>query len=149
MFAVRFSGDRELDRALRVLEKATPKPFLKGVMKASAKPLVKNMKTNVRKDTGELRKSIKARLKLAKKGLIIMKVGPGKDQFWGMFLEFGTAHHSPFPWMRPAWDGKKDKTLALITAGLALQLNRVAKKISRKVSRGKKLTRFELRLLGV
>ena len=149
MFAVAISGQKEVDWALDVLSKSMPRPFLKGVMLGAAKPLVKSMKRNVRKDTGELKKGVKARVKKRLRKIVVVKVGPSKDQFWGMFQEFGTAHHGAHPWMRPAWEENADQMLQYIVAALATQLNREAKKINRRIARGKKFTKLQTRLLGV
>jgi len=38
----------------------------------------------------------------------VVGIGPYKDGFYGWFQEFGTVNHSAQPFMRPAWDAKRD-----------------------------------------
>jgi len=39
-------------------------------------------------------------------------VGPGRDAFYGLFLELGTVHQAAQPFMRPAVDESQDRVLA-------------------------------------
>lgn len=45
-------------------------------------------------------------------------IGPSRDAFWGVFLEFGTVKMAAKPFMRPAFDYGADRALTLIRAGL-------------------------------
>jgi HK97 gp10 family phage protein len=35
-------------------------------------------------------------------------VGPVKKAFWALFMEFGTGHEAPIPFVRPAFESRKD-----------------------------------------
>ncbi|RMC37498.1 HK97-gp10 family putative phage morphogenesis protein [Paracoccus alkanivorans] len=38
-------------------------------------------------------------------------LGPSKDSFYGKFQEFGTVHHAPDPFLRPAFDREAQPTV--------------------------------------
>ena len=44
----------------------------------------------------------------AMKGEAQAKIGPTKDAFYALFVEFGTKNASAHPFMRPAFDAKQD-----------------------------------------
>ena len=54
---------------------------------------------------------------------VAVAVGPTARAFYGGFQEFGTAHHSAQPFMRPAFDEEVDAVLALIAEILWRELS--------------------------
>lgn len=54
----------------------------------------------------------------------LARIGPSRKGFYGMFPEFGTVHQSPDPFMRPAFDEKRDQAVKLIGEELARQIER-------------------------
>lgn len=61
-------------------------------------------------------------------GFATMHVGPDYRQFHAQFQEFGTAHHGPQPFMRPAFDEKKGEALDIIKATLGEEIMKTAKR---------------------
>src|SRR5262245_40226819 len=56
-------------------------------------------------DTGQLRGDIEIELiPKVRRGQVTAKIGPGKESFYGKFLEFGTKRMAAQPFMRPAVD---------------------------------------------
>jgi HK97 gp10 family phage protein len=49
----------------------------------------------------------------------IAKIGPSRKGFVGSFQEFGTMHHSAQPFLRPAFDEKKDEAVKIMSDVLA------------------------------
>lgn len=48
------------------------------------------------------------------KDLVRVVVGPGSGFWYGIFPEFGGAHNSPQPWLRPAFDENMGKVLSVL-----------------------------------
>jgi HK97 gp10 family phage protein len=49
----------------------------------------------------------------------------------GALLEQGTERRQPMPWMRPAYDAKKDQVIPLFVTELNKQLDKIVKKLAR------------------
>lgn len=64
-------------------------------------------------------------------------VGPGKGGAHGVLQEFGTVHHGPQPFMRPAWDSKKSTALNIIADELGNEIMKSAKRLAKKRARAK------------
>lgn len=63
-------------------------------------------------------------------------VGPARGGKWGVIryahiVEFGSSKMSPKPYMRPAWDGNKDKALDIIKGELANEIIKAARRVGR------------------
>lgn len=107
---------KKLDRLPENLEKNV----LRGAIRASAAPIVKDAKTRVpvlqdrddRRIAGALRRSIRARSVQMKNGRLTGGVTAGGsdksrgkgDTFYARFVEFGTAKMQARPFLRPAID---------------------------------------------
>jgi len=145
-----FSGGKQLKLDLDVISRLYTRKFLLLTLKEHAKPMSKAARKAAPKLTGLLAKGVKPRARGARysrKGTVMVKVGPSKKEFWGMFQEFGTRHHKAQPWMRPSWDSTKHVMLADITKSFATVLNRTARRIERKALRNKRLTKSDVNLL--
>jgi hypothetical protein len=49
-------------------------------------------------------------------------VGATRGGFYGSFQEFGTAHHAPQPWARPAFDATHQTSLRVFADALWREL---------------------------
>jgi HK97 gp10 family phage protein len=109
------AGDKIAKAALRKALRAAAKPIQKqGVANAPVRQEPYPAGTKNR-SPGTLRKNIKVRaMRRSRKGIGIMVSSSGQknvfagDAYYGGFLEYGTATISPRPFMRPAFDSKKD-----------------------------------------
>lgn len=61
-------------------------------------------------------------------------MGPNRDPKTH-FQEFGTAHHGPQPYMRPAWDEHKARVPAEIGKNLWAEIQKTAKRKARREAR--------------
>lgn len=61
-----------------------------------------------------------------------IKRGLSSDAYYGMFVELGTEHQPAQPFLRPAFDGKKEEYLARLTEGLRLQVERARKRAAKR-----------------
>ena len=58
----------------------------------------------------------------------VARIGPAKSVFYGKFPEFGTAHQTSNPWMRPAYEAKITEALAVIAYDLERFILKAVKK---------------------
>lgn len=65
-------------------------------------------------------------------GLIV--IGPGRHP-QAIFQEFGTAHHPPKPFMRPAWEENKMPTVGNIKDELWSEIKKAAERLARKTAK--------------
>lgn len=118
---VTLKGDKALDALLAQLPKRAAKRVLGKALRAGAKPIQKEAKRIAPKDKHELAKSITVRKgKRKRKDGQSVVVFPDplrfKDYFHAPAVEFGTAHTEAQPYMRPAWENKKEEALGIVTA---------------------------------
>ena len=137
------SGEREIVAALRRAEDAVGE-HLQPATEAGAEILRKEVADRApRGETGELAENIMVETEV-KGDQVVVSIGPDRDRFYGLFLEFGAAAHeitpdtagalsiagylpraradhkgvAAQPFMRPAFDGKKDAAEAEIVGDL-------------------------------
>lgn len=153
----RIDGLKEIDEAIGELGKATARNVLRRVAVKRLEPMAEVARSLAPDDpnTGgnDLKTSIGVSTQLAKRQKKLNRkgkseaeaymgpAGPGGDvPPQGVMQEFGTAHHGPQPFMRPAWDqgqaalldGIKDDLWSEIEKAVA----RKAKKAARLAARG-------------
>lgn len=66
---------------------------------------------------------------------VITSVGPTQAAYYGVFQEFGTAHHPPRPFMRPTWDALKGSMLATMAQTLGDEIAKSAARIAKRTAR--------------
>ena len=163
---IKIEGLREIQAALQELSKATARNVVKRVLLKRAQPIVEAARTRAPVRTGKLRDSIIAQARGGNAGkaafaeairggasraaagraareanraagsTVEVAIGPHDGAFYASLVEFGTAHSSPKPFLRPAWDAGKMQVLdgvgddmwAEIKKALARQAKRLAKK---------------------
>ena len=64
----------------------------------------------------------------------VMVIGPGRMP-QAYMQEFGTVHHGPQPYMRPAWDANALQALELIKSELWNEIQKAAARLARKAAR--------------
>lgn len=148
---VRIDGLRELEQALSELPRATGKNVLRRVLRKAAEPMAADMKARAPDDpnTGgmDLKNSIGIGSRLSKRQASIHRkmfrddkasveifVGAGPVPH-AHLQEFGTAHHGPQPFARPAWDGHQKSILESIKTDLGTEIDKAAKRLARKAAR--------------
>lgn len=66
---------------------------------------------------------------------VITSVGPTQAAFYGLFPEFGTAHHAAKPFMRPTWDALKNSMLDTMKKALASEIAKAAARAAKRAAR--------------
>lgn len=146
----KLTGFAELERALTDdLPKATAKNALKRAAIAAMKPIEERAKQLVPVDDGQLRDSITTKparakrqrgsVKYAASSGIEVLTGPTGRQEGGnaAWQEFGTVHMPANPFMRPAADFEAEGVIEDLARELKAQIDKAAKRIARKLARGK------------
>lgn len=64
-------------------------------------------------------------------------VGPGRNPH-AHLQEFGTVHHGPQPFLRPAWDANKRKALDIIKDAMGDEIGKAATRAARKAAKAAK-----------
>lgn len=62
-------------------------------------------------------------------------VGPSADIFYAHMQEFGTAHHPPHPFLRPAFDQEGGKVLDIIMSELGGEIDKAVKRMKRRAAK--------------
>ena len=135
---VKIEGLREVDAALGQLGKATGRNVMRRVAIKRLQPIADEMKANAPVDQSDLRDSIIVTTKNPKRNRKRSEVeahaGPGRHP-QAHLQEFGTAHHAPQPFARPAWDGGKDALLEGITDDFWTEISKAAARQAKKAAR--------------
>jgi HK97 gp10 family phage protein len=133
------------DKALsEVGSKATQKNVLRRTLLKAAKGIDDAASSLAPVETGKLQISVITGTKLTRRqkssaykagklGVVEVHVGTALSR--GLFQEFGTYKMPPQPFMRPAWDNEKNRSLETIKTELWVEIEKAAKRAARK--RGK------------
>jgi len=100
---------------------------LETAAKAGARVIRDTAKDNVPVRTGTLRDSITIETVEKDENEVVVRIGPQKKAFYGLFLEYGTSKMAARPWLRPAVDEKQQEALEAVEKVLQRTLNRLGK----------------------
>ena len=146
-------GNRKLAAAMRRIPyKVKKNKFMMAAFRAAAKPIIAAARGELSKyteysQTGQLRKSIKAFSTRASRKLPALYVGPKatggsakKEEsrgggYYGAMLEYGGAHSSPHPFMRPAWDKAQSNSEAILLSGVQAIVEKVLQRETKGLKR--------------
>jgi HK97 gp10 family phage protein len=135
---VKVEGLREVDAALGQLGKATGRNVMRRVAVARLQPIAEDMRDKAPVDQSDLRDSIivttKNPKRNRKRSQVEAHAGPGRHP-QAHLQEFGTQHHGPQPFVRPAWDAGKDELLEGIADALWTEIEKAAARQARKAAR--------------
>lgn len=146
---VTVGGLRELDAALGQLPKATGKAVLRRTLKKAGQPIAEDATAKAPRLTGALQISIGVGTKLTRRQSKLHRkmfkddkasaevfVGAG-GLAQATQTEFGNEHQAAEPYMRPAWDGNKDRALDTIKSELGAEIMKAAQRLAKRAARGK------------
>jgi HK97 gp10 family phage protein len=131
---VKFTGGEELARTLNALPTKLSRQIKREALLDAAQPIVTVARRLAPREPGapDLADNIEA---VAGRGGLdtfgdekatTVAIGPVRGFFYGKFQEFGTVHHAPQPFMRPAWESQRTRTLDLIRERLWVELQAFA-----------------------
>ena len=105
--SVQISGIDELHDMLREVMPNQARNILRSTVQGVASQVTKEMRKRAPKDEGVLRKAIKAKRRRGSRDEIVSEVriehgrGARNDAWHWHFIEFGTLHHPPAPFIIP------------------------------------------------
>lgn len=123
---VKITGAKELEKALLLLSRGAARKAGRTAVRKAAKPILDAAKANVPVRSGRLKKSLQIKFKRQGRGgdaslmeaEVRVRPGPRRQNksggtvpgsqpnVYGAFVEFGTVHNRPQPFMRPAWEAE-------------------------------------------
>lgn len=131
--SVKLLGAKGLEKALRELGPKVGRKVLRQALKKGGDPILADAKANAPVKTGLLRDSLKVRAgKRVKKGRVTRTVQTKEGDFKGQtyysaFHEYGTSKMRARPFMRPAWDRNKARSLNVVMDEIRAGVEREAK----------------------
>ena len=112
-------SSRRLYRNLDAIRNSVERQAVKKVLKTATEPLESEMKLLVPKKTGDLARSIETQISVKRKDSYNVKVGPLGEHGWrAHFIEYGTKFAAKHPFIRPAWDSRKEQVTNTIGHGI-------------------------------
>lgn len=155
-FTMKVEGLRELNDALSQLPKATSRNVLRRVAMKALEPMANTASSLAPVLEGELRDSIVASAKLSKrqksahnreegaktirtaegfrstpKTTVFLFMGPAGSAK-SIVQEFGSIKQAPQPYMRPAWDANKQRSLDIVQEELGGEIEKAAARLAKK-----------------
>lgn len=111
---VKTQGFKELEKSLFLLKQSTAKAVVRGGMRDAIEPAARLARQKAPVGEGDLYESIdvstRAKPAARKQSDLEIYMGPGRNP-QAITQEFGTFKEPAQPYMRPAWDAEKEKTL--------------------------------------
>lgn len=120
-----------LDRILRKLDRMAPaveREIKAGALQKGGEIFADEARDLAPVRTGNLRSHIEvSELVKDEKGHDAVLIGPTNEAFYGIFDEFGTEDTPAEPFMRPAYDNRREAAQASVGRDLGAAVDRVAK----------------------
>lgn len=148
--SVKVEGLRELDKRLRDLKRGTAKGVARRVLKKAGEPIAKKARRLAPDDPStppvDLHTSIEisSRQKSGRQRLytrpgpttVELHIGPTRGGYpQAMMQEFGAVHHSPTPYMRPAWDSRKNVALRIVKRELGKEIDKTVARLAKRAAK--------------
>lgn len=145
-FRVKVEGFRDTEKALTALGKTLAKAALRRTLIRAGEPIRSHAELLAPRDFGylashiligrPLNKTERSKVRRAgNKSTVEIHIGPQSGTRSGIKQEFGTVFVRPHPFMRPAWDANKMRSLKLIQSELTVEIEKTAKRAERKARR--------------
>lgn len=117
---VKLSGFGGLDRKLKKLPEDIAKKALKKAVRAGGQVILDDASRRVPVRTGRLKKSLRVKVRKSSRHGAIAKIGTNAPH--AHLLEFGTVRMGARPYMRPAFDSKREAAVDEICKELKKQI---------------------------
>ena len=122
MITVKFEGGAELARTLAALPLSVSRQIQRATLVEAAEPMVVVARRLAPREPGapdladniEIGNPRSGKDKFGDEKATTVSVGPVRGFFYGYYQEWGTVHHGAQPFMRPAFDGQKERSLGII-----------------------------------
>lgn len=128
--AVGVRGFVELDRVLATLPDVVQVSVLGAAVAKGGEIIRAGAEARAPRRTGELAGGMTMEIE-ATRGGVTAHVGPGKEQFWGLFQEFGTVRQAAQPFLRPAIDEDGPEAVQVLGDALGAGVEREAARLNK------------------
>lgn len=145
MKGFKVEGLRDLERSLGVMKQATARNTIRRAEMDALQPMAEVARRLAPDDPStpdpDLESSIKVSaqasgVRRSGRGPVEAYMGPTKEGYPAAIMqEGGTRHHAAQPFMRPAWDGGKERLLHDYTAAMTDQIDKTAKRAARRAAK--------------
>lgn len=131
-------GLEDMERTLKTLLPKHAVNIMRATVHGIASEVAKDARKRAPKDTGALRKAIKAKRRRMKNGnprsdVIITQGRDAKhDAYYWLFIEHGTVNQSERPFIRPAVDAARANLDEIITRQFGKKLEAAARREAKK-----------------
>ena len=117
--SIKLKGAAELERKFRAMPNKIAGRVLKRVAEAGAEEIRKETAARAPVRTSKLAQSIVSVVVEAARDLVEMGIGPGKEAFYGLFVEFGHSgrggqHVPAHPFLRPAFEASRKRAVKVM-----------------------------------
>lgn len=120
-------GQKDIVRRLNLMPDATAGKALSKAAMAGAKVIVSAAKARAPVRTHKLQESITAEVTEKSRDHVEATIGPGKEGFYGMFIELGTSKMPARPFLRPALDENEEAAIQAVWHELEAQILKAAR----------------------
>lgn len=132
---VKVEGLAGVEAALAALGKSAGRRVLRRIAIARLEPVAEAMRQGAPVDDSDLRDSIAVSTKRPrrhfKRDAVEAHAGPGQNP-QAHLQEFGTQHHGPQPFARPAWDQEKGNLLPGLAEELWADIQKTAQRAAKR-----------------
>ena len=144
MVTFKLEGLEQTVQALGELPKATQRNTLRRVLTKAGDPVRAAMEAMAPRDSGFTAESFglsptlnpRNRRASRRENIDFAEIHVGTRRGSAAHLqEFGTVNQAAQPFLRPAWDSRKDQTMEIIKDGLAEEVKKAAARQARKAAR--------------
>lgn len=117
------------DEVIKILENmgAAASDVLEQAAQAGGQIVLEDAKNRCSVNTGALKASLHIEKGKSKKPDVKqeVKISPGKQEYYGTFVELGTTRQAARPYLRPAVDKNKEKIAEAVTQEIARAIGRI------------------------
>jgi HK97 gp10 family phage protein len=126
---ITFKGLSDVEAGLRELPAQLEKDVLREGLKSAGEAYRDGMATRVPERTGTLLTSLTYKVEVTPTPRVL--IGPGREGFYGSFVELGTRFMSPRPFMRPTMYQDAEIALSAFVNGCNRVFNRLVSRAKR------------------
>lgn len=139
---IKVEGIKELDKILNQMAPRAARNLMRSTIQGVASEIAKESRRKAPKDSGTLRKAIKAKRKRARNpdkpfsDVIVTHGNSAKhDAFYWRFIEFGSVNQPEHPFIRPSVDLMRPKIPEIMERQFAKKLEAMLKRAAKKANK--------------
>ncbi len=127
---IEIEGGENLIRQFKKIETASKRRSLRAIFRRAGRPVIQAARRNLKDNrlSGELEKNIAQTVTAERFATKVeVNIGARRKQFYGRFLELGTAFFAPMPWLVPGLTSARVKVLSIISVGFRKEYEKIAR----------------------